>query len=358
MIYRLPSIDTELRDQLEELDHLREELSIRVDRAVPWSGSLRRFEKGDAWGSSVSIEGFEVGKERAVELASGLGDAPRDADERALAAYAHAMDHVTTLAQDDLFNWSTRVILDLHFEACRFQTDRHPGLLRKGGIRVTGPGGSIAYEAPSADRLPALCRELSDSLADAEPHHPVVAAALAHLNLVSIHPFEDGNGRISRIIQSLVLARQRILAPEFGSIESYLAKDTRAYYEALQSVQHGTYTPTTDPTPWIEFCVKAHVHQARAKAIVIETAANRWSKLESLASRHGWNDRLVIALEQALAGGTSRARYAEEASVSNPTASNDLRRLVDAGYLDRVSQGRTASYSASEGLRKASEKSG
>lgn len=350
MIYSVPQIGSAIGDQLQELDALRRELSIRVDRAVPWSGSLRRFEKGSAWGSSVGIEGFEVTNERAIELASGLGDAPRNEDEQALACYAQAMDHVATLAEDDQFDWSTRVILDLHFEACRFQTDKRPGLLRKGQIKVTGPSGGSAFEAPPAEQVPGLCRELSVSLTDSGAVHPVVAAALAHLNLVSIHPFEDGNGRISRIIQSLVLARQRILAPEFGSIESCLADDTGAYYAALQSVQRGTYSPTNDPTPWIEFCVKAHLEQAEARGKVIEIAANRWTKLEGIVSRRGWDDRLVIALEQALTGGTSRARYTEEAAVSNPTASNDLRRLVDAGYLNRVSQGRTASYKSSERL--------
>ena len=69
--------------------------------------------------------------------------------------------------------------------------------------------------------------------------HAVVRAAMAHLHVVSVHPFRDGNGRISRIVQSLVLAREGLLAPEFVSIEEYLGRNTRPYYETLLKVQSG-----------------------------------------------------------------------------------------------------------------------
>ncbi|MGK2931671.1 MAG: Fic family protein [Solirubrobacterales bacterium] len=262
------------------------------------------------------------------------------------------MHHVAVLAADPEFDWTPRIILDLQFEACSFQDGKHPGLYRTGPISVTGPRGEAAYKGPPASRVAQLCRELTKSLANPDQPHPIVAAAMAHLNLVSIHPFEDGNGRISRILQSLVLARQGILAPEFGSIEQYLAEDTTSFYETLGLVQKGSYSPENDASPWVEFCVEAHLVQAERRTRLIAEAAKRWSILEGIVARQGWDDRLVIALEQAHTGKTDRARYGAEADVATATASTDLRRLVDSGYLDQVGQGRTTSYVPSPKLRR------
>jgi Fic family protein len=174
---------------------------------------------------------------------------------------------------------------------------------------------------------------------------------MAHLHVVSVHPFRDGNGRIARIVQSLVLARQGLLAPEFSSIEEYLGRNTPAYYEALQQVQGGSYRPGRDAAPWVRFCVAAHIDQARLRLTQIATAAQRWASLEALAERNAWPDRLVIALEQGLFDGVERAAYASEAEISLATASSDLRRLVDAGLLVQRGRTRTTRYLASETLR-------
>jgi Fic family protein len=180
--------------------------------------------------------------------------------------------------------------------------------------------------------------------------HLVVRAAMAHLHVVSVHPFRDGNGRVSRIAQSLVLARGGLLAAEFVSIEEYLGEHTAAYYAALREVQGGSYQPQRDATPFVRLCVQAHLAQARRRLRQLDQAAARWSYLERLVEGRGWPDRLVIALEQSLFDGTDRAAYAAEAGVSAPTASNDLRRLLDAGLIAQHGRGPATRYVASEGL--------
>jgi Fic family protein len=169
----------------------------------------------------------------------------------------------------------------------------------------------------------------------------------------SVHPFRDGNGRIARIVQSLVLARDGLLAPEFVSIEEYLGRNTDAYYAVLQEVQGGRYQPDRDAGPWVRFCVRAHAEQAHRRLDQIAEAGRRWARLEQLVADRGWPDRLVIALEQSLFHGTDRATYMAEAEVSAPTASNDLRRLLDAELLAQRGRGRTTRYVASDSLRAA-----
>jgi len=342
------------RERLDEFDELRKKLGEGLGRRAPWTLPLRRSERALSYASSVLIEGYPVSAQRADKLASGeVTPSAHDENEQALSCYAHAMDHVATLAVDPRFEWKERVVLDLHFELCRFQKGKHPGLYRTSSIEVTAPDGGVAFRGPAAGSIPELVDAMVKQLGrHTGKVHPLIEAAMAHLNLVSIHPFEDGNGRISRVIQSLVLARDGVLSPEFGSIEHYLARHTRNYYDVLMEVQGGSFQPSRDATPWIDFCLTAHIDQAKRRLALIERAANRWAALEEEVASKGWDDRLVIALEQALMGSTDRVTYSGEARIANVTASNDLRRLVDADLLDRLGGGRSTSYEPTDRLRR------
>jgi hypothetical protein len=353
MLYATPPITGDLRVRLDELDELRNALGREVNHPSPWLGTLRRAVKAASVESSVSIEGYTVPHEEAAAIVS--GDQPVDPDDEnrmAVACYARAMDHVGVMGPDPVFRWNDRVILDLHFDACYFQRDKSPGHWRTGPIGVTGTDGGIVYTAPDGESVIPLMAELVEWLSQSDVGaHVVVRGAMAHLHTVSVHPFRDGNGRISRIVQSLVLAREGLLSPEFASIEEYLAEHTPEYYDVLQRVQGGRYQPDRDASEWVLFCIEAHIAQARKRLKQIMEAAARWSYLERLAESKGWNDRLVIALEQSLMGGTDRSSYGREADVSSATASNDFRRLLDAGLVVQKGRGRNIRYVASDHLR-------
>jgi Fic family protein len=346
VIYDIPHLSKRTLAELGRLDDLREQLGEQASRPVRWMGRLRRSFQAEAASSSVGIEGFHVTPRDALDIVERVDEvAAGDEDRAALACYARAMDHASTMARDPGFRWSVRVILDLHFDACWFQPDRNPGLLRTGPVSVTMPDGDgLAFVGPDAEDVPALLDEVIAWLSDDDDTHVVVRAAMAHLNVVSVHPFSDGNGRISRIAQSLVLGQEGILGPDLASIEEYLGRNTRSYYEILRKVQAGSYQPQRDASAWVDFCVRAHAHQARRRLDQLAAAGRRWSALEELIERRGWPDRLVIALEQALFGRVDRGSYGREAGISDATASNDLRRLVDAGLLDGQGLGRNAHY--------------
>jgi Fic family protein len=357
VLFATPRPSPALAAQLRELDELRARLGGATGAPGPWLGQLRRETRAASVESSVSIEGFTVPGGLGASLVAGdVQPDPEDHDQLAVAEYARAMDHVGTLAEDPHFAWSERVIKDLHFDACAFQRDRSPGLWRTGPIAVTGFGRDAppAYVGPDGEDVPALMGEVVGWLEDGDLQaHVAVRAAMAHLHVVSVHPFRDGNGRISRIVQSLVLARDGLLAPELGSIEEHLGRHTSDYYRVLQQVQGGAYRPQRDAGPWVRFCVGAHIEQAQRRLDQVAAAGARWAALERLVEARGWPDRLVVALEQSLFGGVDRAGYAREAEVSLPTATNDLRRLVDAGLVEAVGQTRTRRYRAAEALRTA-----
>jgi Fic family protein len=308
-------------------------------------GTLRRLVQATSVESSTAIEGFHVSAEEALALVGGEEQADsRDMDRMAVACYGRAMDHVAVMSSDPAFGWLDRVILDLHFEACYFQPRESPGLWRAGPIGITGSDGGI----------PALMAETVAWLQEGDlDAHVVVRAAMAHLHVVSIHPFRDGNGRISRILQSLVLAREGLISAEFGSIEEYLGENTPSYYAALQEAHGERYQPDRDVSGWVAFCIEAHLAQARRRLAQIESARARWSYLEDLARQRSWPDRLVIALEQSLVSGSNRTLYGREAEISTATASADFRRLTDVGFIVPRGRGRTTRYYASEDLRTA-----
>jgi Fic family protein len=357
VIFSVPEEDDALRDRLSELDALRQRLGADgLSGASHRIVGLRRQWRAASAGSSIEIEGYRVPEDERLALASGERvPASDDTDRMALACYGHAMDHVAAMADDPVFRWTDRVVLDLHFDACSFQRDKRPGRYRTSGIEVTRPGGGPpAYVGPPAEDVPGLMREVAEWLeSGGREVHVAVRAAMAHLHVVSVHPFADGNGRVARIVQSLALARDGVLAPEFLSIEEYLGRNTGAYYEVLQQVQGGRYLPERDARPWIRFCVEAHIEQARLRVRQLAEAGARWAALEALVASRGWPDRLVIALEQSLFGSVDRTSYAAEADVSAPSASNDLRRLVDAGLLVQRGRGRSTRYVAGDGLRAA-----
>lgn len=307
--------------------------------------------RGSVASSSVGIEGFRVDIEAASALLAGERR-PDGLDDEVVAAYGRAMDHVVALADDPHFKWNLRVLLDLHFDVAWPHPAARAGRLRTGPVYVTGGDGGVIYTAPEAEALPELMRELVRFLrADRGDTPPIVVAAMAHLHLVSIHPFKDGNGRTSRVLQSLVLGLGGSLAPELASIEEFLAGHTDAYYDQLHQAQGAVYDPSRSAAAWVEFCVQAHVVSARGRIAQLEQATRRWRALEDLAQARGWPDRFVIALEQASTAQLDRASYVAESGVSEATASTDLRRLVDAGYLVSEGGGRSTRYGPSDALR-------
>lgn len=354
MLYAVPRLTRQQLVQLRELDELRARLDGETREPRRWVGRLRRQARATAVASSTAIEGFAVADSELLDLVDRVALVDEgDEDRVAVASYAHALRHVDAMADDPSFRWLDRVVLDLHFDACAFHADRRPGRWRTGPTYVTRPAGAPAFEGPPAAQVPKLMREVVGWLQRGDlDAHPVVRAAMAHLHVVSVRPFEDGNGRVARIVQSLVLAHDGALAPELASIEEQLGERTADYYAVLQRVQGGGYQPQRDARPWVAFCIEAHLAQAHRRLRQVADAGSRWARLEALVEERGWPDRLVIALEQSLFGPVDRAAYATEADVSPATASADFRRLVDAGLVTAAGRGRAVRYRAGEQLRR------
>ena len=356
-LFAIPPKSRDLESRLTKLDELRRYLARNLgESAQPWTGALRRLAAAEATVGSTSIEGYGTSVEAAFEILAGGHPAQASEEtQRIIAAYGQAMDRVGALAEDPLFRWSLQAVLELHFLVCHPQPEARPGRLREGSVFVTRGPGREPYRAPEAAAVPGLVNELATWLESGDvSRHPVVRAAMAHLNLVSIHPFRDGNGRLARVVQSLVLAKEGLLRPEFVSIEPYLGRHTREYYGVLEEVQGAAFDPSRDVSSWVEFCIDAHVAEATERAQWVRVAYARHDFCTRLAADHGYPERLVAALDQALLGlPVTNADYRRASDIASPTAVQDLQRLRRDGWLDQQGGGRSVRYVAAGKLQKA-----
>ncbi len=351
MLYSTPRLSI-FRPDLDELALLHERLSGVADRARPWLERLGRKGRAAAARSAAGVEGYRVSPAVAEAVVEGRAPASGRA-EGVVVGYALAMQHVAVLAADPSFGWSTRLLLDLHFEACSREPRASPGRWRTGPVWMTAPEGGAVYQAPPAEEVPVGMASLVAWLSEGDLEAPVVVrAAMAHLNLVSIHPFADGNGRLAGVLQSLVLARGAVSGPEVGTVQERFARDPGRYYAVLRDVLGRTHQPRRSAAPWVGFCVEAHLLLARERLALLERAVQRWSALEEVVVARGLPQRLTVALEQSLSEGVDRSSYASETGVASATASADLRRVLDAGLVVRVGQARHTHYLASDALRR------
>jgi Fic family protein len=167
-----------------------------------------------------------------------------------------------------------------------------------------------------------------------------------------IHPFSDGNGRMARCLQTLVLAREGILDPRFCSIEEYLGRYTSEYYAVLARVGGGGWHPANDARPWVRFCLVAHFNQATTLLRRTRETERVWSELEEMIRSRRLPDRTIHALSDATFGYKVRnATYRSAADISETVASRDLRLLVESGLLAPAGEKRGRVYVTSDTLR-------
>jgi Fic family protein len=359
VIFRTPQLSFEELTALQKIDELRRQLRFRVAEPRRWVGLVRRVLGARAIQGSNSIEGHDVSVEDA--LAAIGGDEPTEAgaeDWNAVSGYRRAMTYVLQLAQDQNFEYTPQLLRSLHFMMTEHTLDASPGLWRPGPIWIRNDAsGDIVYEGPAAEQLPDLIEELTGDLSANDETPALVRAAMAHLNLVMIHPFRDGNGRMSRCLQTLVLARDQILAPQFSSIEEYLGRNTQSYYRVLQQVGSETWRPERDARPWVRYCLEAHFVQASSVLRRVRESERIWARLEALCTERRLPPRMLSALFDATLG--MRVRNASyraalkmwDEEITNQAATDDLRSMVNAGLLERFGARRGTYYQAGEPLK-------
>lgn len=354
MLFPTPTLTPEDERVLDGIERMRDSLRHQV-RATPtkWTEGLRKYLTADAVAASNSIEGFKVATVDVEDLMDGERDVEVSEENREeTLAYQRMMTYIQTLHDVEDFSYSKGLLNALHWmlQGHRHTPRKLAGQWRKGAVYVTDPRDPsiAAYTAPDAEAVPGLMGELVDWLGSDDGVHPLVRAAMAHLHLVSIHPWADGNGRMSRSLQTLMIAREGVLAPEFSSIEAWLGRpgNTWEYYRELGR-RGSEYLPDQDVSSWVRFNLVAYHQQAQTVQGRLERSGKVWELLTVFAGAEGVDERVVSALHDvAMAGRVRRSRYEHAEGLSVQQAQRDLRDLVASGVLEPVGRTRARYYTA------------
>ncbi|MEV3920506.1 Fic family protein [Actinomadura coerulea] len=356
MLYPAPGLTSEDTRVLDEIDQMRRLLRHQVHGSPSrWTQGLRKYLTADAVAASNSIEGFKVATVDVEDLMEGERDVEVSEENREeTLAYQRMMTYIQSLHDVEDFTYGKGLLNALHWmlQGHRHSPRKPAGQWRRGPVYVTDPRDPsiAAYTGPDADQVPSLMEELVDWLNTCDAH-PLIRAAMAHLHLVSIHPWADGNGRMSRSLQTLLIAREGVLAPEFSSIEAWLGRpgNTWDYYRQLAD-RGSNYVPDQDVSAWIRFNLTAYHQQAQTVQGRLQRAGRVWQALTSFADRTGRDERIVTALHDvAMTGRVRRLRYERSEALSLQQAQRDLRDLVAAAVLAPV--GRTRARYYTEGPR-------
>lgn len=248
------------------------------------------------------------------------------------------------LTDERLFGW----------QAALFPTGRSGiGKIRTGAYRddadgpmrvISGPMGreKIHYEAPGADRVPEEMRTFiawfNESNVD-----PILTSALAHLRFVTIHPFDDGNGRLARAIADMALARSDGSPMRFYSVTAEIRKERTRYYEILEETQKGGL----DVTSWILWyldCLERALETTKASILKTRERANFWARANEI-DLNVRQKSILRSMIDGFEGKMTSSKWAALCKCSQDTAGRDIAGLVEAGLLVRgTAGGRSTGY--------------
>jgi Fic family protein len=211
---------------------------------------------------------------------------------------------------------------------------------------VSGPMGreKVHFEAPSADRIAHEVAVFLDWFEAANGIDPVLKAGIAHFWFVTIHPFEDGNGRISRALADMALARAEGIKERFYSMSAQIEAEKKQYYLKLEQSQKGG----TDITAWLEWflgCLGRAIAGAEEGLASVLRKAKIWERINNQSPVNERQRKVINRLLDGFEGKLSTSKYAKLAKCSTDTALRDIRILLDRGVLIQdAGGGRNTSY--------------
>ncbi len=279
---------------------------------------------------------------------AGLPAAPRHVDGLVEVLLDATRNHTQPLTAERLQGWQAALFPTGFSGMHRLRV----GAWRAAGEAmrvVSGPIGreKVHFEAPPAERVAAEIDRFLAWWHDSRPEDGLLRAGVAHLWFVTIHPFEDGNGRLARALTDMALAQEENLSARFYSLSSQIMAERAAYYAVLEQSQKGD----GDITAWLEWffgCFERAVLRSTALLAGILHKAGFWQRhaATSLSDRQRKViNRLLDAGPGGFEGGMTTRKYASLTAVSKPTAQREIADLVQKGLLrPNPGGGRSTSY--------------
>lgn len=330
-----------LRPLLGELERLRQEIEA-LEVPAPLDEWLRRNVEARGAHMSTSIEGNPLTEPEVRELFV----RPREVVDRAEKEnldYRDAARFARAIAGDFHADFDGGLVRALHYLVVR-STYRYgePAQWRTAQNRVSSPSGETVYLPPPPGDVPRLMSDLEAWLQGQRTQlHPLLLAAIAHIEFVNIHPFDDGNGRTARAITTYFAERGGWGLRGFVSSEAVFGLDRQEYYRRLSSLGYRYDDRGDDLSDWCEWVLRAFAIEAATACGVVrkwvdhlnEGPSTRWAATVN----RGY---MYLALNREV----SRAEYVAAVGVSPGTAVKQLNILIENMGGDRIGAGRSTRY--------------
>jgi Fic family protein len=331
--------------QVAEIDELKGRWQALERLAPERLSALRRAATIESVGSSTRIEGARLTDDEVDQLLAGLDIRSfRSRDEQEVAGYARAVDLVFDSCRELTF--TENHIQQLHGVLLGYseKDERHRGHYKTLSNSVeafdeSGKSVGVVFETATPFDTPRLMTELVTSTRgalDRGEHHPLLVIAVFVVTFLAIHPFQDGNGRLSRVLTTLLLLRAGYAYVPYSSLERVVEENKEGYYRTLRKAQSASDPGLAGLGAWIDFFLSCLVKQKDVLVRRIERE-RLVAPLPPVAEQV-----LQIARQQ---GRVTMASAARVTGANRNTLKVHLRRLVAGGYLVMHGRGKGAWYS-------------
>lgn len=290
-----------------------------------------------------------------LEVEEVLERLPRTRQKDALEVLATraALAFVDEIAPDPQLAVDERVLREIHKRVLDdIDPVLRPGEYRAGENRVGDVDGTVIFATALSGDVPDLMHRFGRWLREgALAEHPAVAAALAHLELVAIHPFYDGNGRTARALSRLLLVRHGLALDGLVSLDAYLDLQRREYFAGIRASLGASYAPGYDATPFVTYYLRAIVGAAEHVLSRVKGTTELLRVLRDAVAKDELLPQLTDALVYTWINGTIRpSDYRAITGRTGPSATRDLGLAVRAGYLTVSGETTSRRYSAGSKL--------
>jgi len=285
-------ITPELLALLSEIDEFKGAWKLLGTLAPERLNALRRVATIESIGSSTRIEGSKLTDREVEQLLTKLEIKSFDSrDEQEVAGYAEVMETVFHAYAE--IPITENHLKQLHRDLLRYsiKDERHRGEYKTlpnnvGAFDEDGKMFGIVFETASPFDTPRRMAELLTWLKDTREigrMHPLLIVAVFIVNFLEIHPFQDGNGRLSRILTTLLLLQAGYVYVPYSSLESVIENSKEGYYLALRQTQSTIHDASPNWQPWLMFFMRSLQQQKRHLAIKVEREKNALTSLSELA---------------------------------------------------------------------------
>lgn len=302
---------------------------------------------------TTRIEGNSLNDLEVEELLEKL-PVTRNKDALEILGTRAALAFVDEVASDVNVDVDERLIREIHKRVIDdIDPVLRPGEFRTGENRVGDAQGNLIFATALSGDVPDVMHRLGTWLRhDAGQEHAAIAAALAHLELVAVHPFYDGNGRTARALSRLLLVRGGFALDGLVSLDAYLDLQRRDYFAAIRSSLGASYAPGYDATTFVRYYVEAIGSAAEHALSRVKGSAELLRVLRAAVATGEIRPQLTDALVYTWINGSIRPTdYREIANRTGPSATRDLAQAVRAGYLTVSGETTSRRYSAGPKLQ-------